>query len=82
ASVSATSGSAYSVTTSEFTVYEGVVGDIDLPVDYDAWLYDFGVAVLQPGRLADASNDPVGWESGARPLTVVTFWTDPNGSQY
>ena len=74
-------GVMYSLSNSFETLYEGSVGDIGA-ADYATWSYDFGLAVYQYGRLADAMNRPTGWVPGAYPMTVVAFWTDPTGSGY
>ncbi|QDV10062.1 hypothetical protein Poly30_56240 [Planctomycetes bacterium Poly30] len=81
-SISASSSSAYTVSTNLTTDYTGCVGDISA-ADYVAWAYDTGMYVYQAGRLANGSNQPTGsWLPGAFPLTVVNFWTEAWGSGY
>lgn len=77
-----TDSSIYSVTVSETTAYQGVVGDIPLPTDYEAWRYDFGIGVYHRGLFSDALNQPASTQPGFVPYQVVTFWTTPIGSAY
>ncbi|MEO1696992.1 MAG: hypothetical protein AAFU73_06835 [Planctomycetota bacterium] len=82
-SVGATGGTAYAVSVSELTAYEGVVGDIDDTTEWADWVYGFGLAAYQNGVLADGANQPTGeFVPGTYPLTVVTFWTELLGTEY
>ena len=82
ASASLSTTSLYSISVSQTTAFEGVVGDIGNPTDYDNWSYDFGMVVYQNGVLRNANNDPIGNESGKRPYLIVSYWTDLTGSEY
>lgn len=82
ASYAATDSSLYSISAGASTIYDTLVGDILELADYEDWNFEFGLAVYQPGRLANATNEPIGWVPGARPLTVVTFWTNLTGAEY
>lgn len=84
ASSSTSRSDLYSVTFSDTTVYEGVVGDI-APGDWDAFQYDFGLAVYHHGVLAGPDNEPLPGSqqpTDTRPVQIVTFWTAPLGSAY
>ncbi|MEM9803353.1 MAG: hypothetical protein AAGA20_23750 [Planctomycetota bacterium] len=82
-SYAATNGEVYETVVSEQTVYESEVGDILDWVDYQNYGYDFGLAVYKYGRLADSQNVPTGEvEPGTYPMTIVTYWVDPTGSEY
>lgn len=82
ASYSATNSDLYTISAGASTIYDALVGDISDLADYEDWSFEFGLAVYQPGRLANAANEPIGWDPGARPLTVVTFWTSLTGAEY
>ena len=61
---------AYSVSVGTETEYEGTVGDIALPDDYEQWFYSFGLFVY-PTTLA-----------GGESVQVVDFWTEGLGPGY
>lgn len=77
-----TDSSMYSVTVSDSTQYDGSVGNIRDDADYDAYQYDWGLAVYHHGVLDNGSNEPDGIEDGVIPYQVVTFWTNPVGTAY
>ena len=72
-SIGAGLGDIYSITTSESTDYAATVGGVQ---DFNLWGYTWGMAVYQPNRFADSSNNPIEGSPTGRPLTVITFWTD------
>ena len=77
-----TTSSIYSVSVSEESTYEGVIGDI-APVDqYEQWAYDFGLVVYHHGLLSDSNNQPTGSEADTVPFQVLTYWTRPFGTGY
>jgi len=80
-SVEATETDLFSISISQETVYSAQVGDIADIGDYEDWDYKWGLAVYQAGRTFDGNGNVV-WVPGARPLTVLTFWTELEGILY
>ncbi len=81
-SVGTGEGEVYSVTTSSETAYTGSVGGID-QASFNEWAYSWGLAVYQAGREADPiTGEPLPGADPVRPVTVISFWTDPYGTGY
>jgi hypothetical protein len=80
-SYEATETDLFAISISQETVYSAQVGDIAHTGEYEDWDYKWGLAVYQAGRSLDV-NGQVVWEPGARPLTVLAFWTQLEGLQY
>jgi len=72
----------YSISVSEATVYEGVLGDIGDTDDYDDYSYNFGLTVHQNGMNADADNLPTSLDPGVKPFLVVSYWTHLTGAEF
>ncbi len=81
-SVGVTGADIYTVTVSESTSYEGVVGDVLDGADYSDWFYSFGLVAYNRGILSNAGNEPLGCEPDCIPYQVLTYWTKPMGSGY
>ena len=82
ASIGIEESHAYSISYGTSTTYGGTVGGIADPADYEAWRYDWGLAVENVGMLAGGSNEPIGLVEGERPFQVIRYWADPNGAAY
>jgi len=73
---------AYTLAISESTTYACQVGDIVALPDYEAWRFDYGIAVHHRGLRSDGANQPLEYEPGVLPYQVLQVWVDPVGSGY
>jgi hypothetical protein len=82
ASVGLEYSEAYTTSYGSATTYSGTVGDILDPAEYEAWRYEWGLAVCNESQLAGPGNQPSGVPGPRPPFQVIRYWTNPNGSAY